>query len=147
MDQSSTIAILASLAAAAGLERLSRQDEFYRIADPAPLGPGVRGVRLSTKTRESESGVSASVKWRRCSSAFRRSDSLGEATQSDGTIAEARIIPPTSQNQGMIEDDLRVLAAQLADLSDDEATHRCEHLVRNYDPCISCSTHFLKLAR
>lgn len=68
-------------------------------------------------------------------------------TESDGTIADARIVPPTSQNQAMIEDDLRLLAAQIVDLPDDQAAHRCEHLVRNYDPCISCSTHFVKLVR
>ncbi|MEN6495980.1 MAG: Ni/Fe hydrogenase subunit alpha [Thermoguttaceae bacterium] len=68
-------------------------------------------------------------------------------TESDGTIADVRIIPPTSQNQAMIEDDLRLLATQLLDLPDDQAAHRCEHLVRNYDPCISCSTHVLKVIR
>jgi coenzyme F420-reducing hydrogenase alpha subunit len=68
-------------------------------------------------------------------------------TLADGTIADARIIPPTSQNQAMIEDDLRLLATQLLDLPDDQAAHRCEHLVRNYDPCISCSTHVLKVVR
>jgi coenzyme F420-reducing hydrogenase alpha subunit len=68
-------------------------------------------------------------------------------TQSDGTILSARIVPPTSQNQSTIEADLRLLAPQLAGLSDEEATLRCEHAIRNYDPCISCSTHFLRLDR
>jgi coenzyme F420-reducing hydrogenase alpha subunit len=68
-------------------------------------------------------------------------------TGADGTIAEARIVPPTSQNQAVIEEDLGLLAAHVVDFSDEEATRRCEHLVRNYDPCISCSTHFLKLRR
>lgn len=63
----------------------------------------------------------------------------------DGRIAEAVIIPPTSQNQGQIEDDLRQYVPQVIGLDDAEATHRCEHLIRNYDPCISCATHFLKL--
>ncbi len=63
----------------------------------------------------------------------------------DGLIAEARIVPPTSQNQGQIEDDLRAYVPKVAALDDAEATRRCEHLIRNYDPCISCATHFLKL--
>ena len=68
-------------------------------------------------------------------------------TQEDGAIASARIIPPTSQNQLSIEEDLRDYAASLAELDDEKATLRCEHLIRNYDPCISCSVHFLKLKR
>ncbi len=68
-------------------------------------------------------------------------------TEADGTIGSARIIPPTSQNQKTIEDDLRELAPSILDLSEDDATLRCEHLIRNYDPCISCSTHYLRLTR
>jgi len=62
-------------------------------------------------------------------------------TEADGTITSARIIPPTSQNQATIEDDLRALAPQLQDLSQAESELRCEHAIRNYDPCISCSVH------
>jgi len=68
-------------------------------------------------------------------------------TESDGTIALARIVPPTSQNQAMIEDDLGELALRIEGLSDEEATFQCEQLIRNYDPCISCSVHFLNLTR
>jgi coenzyme F420-reducing hydrogenase alpha subunit len=68
-------------------------------------------------------------------------------TTSDGSIAAARIIPPTSQNQMTIEQDLWKLAEQVADLNDEQASLRCEHLIRNYDPCISCSVHFLKFDR
>ena len=63
----------------------------------------------------------------------------------DGLIAEAKIVPPTSQNQGQIEEDLRRYVPQVASLDDQQATRRCEHMIRNYDPCISCSTHFLRL--
>ena len=63
----------------------------------------------------------------------------------DGLIAEAKITPPTSQNQSQIEADLRAFVPQVTALDDAEATRRCEHLIRNYDPCISCATHFLKL--
>lgn len=63
----------------------------------------------------------------------------------DGLIKEATIVPPTSQNQPQIEDDLREFFPSLLDKNEEEATLRCEHLIRNYDPCISCATHFLKL--
>jgi len=66
---------------------------------------------------------------------------LGE----DGLIVAAKIIPPTSQNQKRIEDDLREFAPRLASRPLDEATWKCEQAIRNYDPCISCATHFLKL--
>lgn len=62
-----------------------------------------------------------------------------------GLITEAKIVPPTSQNQATIEEDLRVYAAQIAHLPEAQLTLRCEQAIRNYDPCISCSTHFLKL--
>ena len=62
-----------------------------------------------------------------------------------GMIEEAKIVPPTSQNQGQIEDDLRQFVPGVLQYDDAEATRRCEHLIRNYDPCISCSTHFLTL--
>jgi coenzyme F420-reducing hydrogenase alpha subunit len=63
----------------------------------------------------------------------------------DGTIADARIVPPTSQNQPAIEHDLFHLVEHHADLPDDELRHRCEQAIRNFDPCISCATHFLDL--
>ncbi len=68
-------------------------------------------------------------------------------SEADGTIVSARIIPPTSQNYAMIEADLRALAPQVVELSDEDVALRCEHLIRNYDPCISCSVHFLKFSR
>ncbi len=68
-------------------------------------------------------------------------------TEADGTIAAARIVPPTSQNQGSIEEDLRAIAPRIMELSDEEATLRCEQVIRHYDPCISCSVHSLRLTR
>lgn len=62
-----------------------------------------------------------------------------------GLIKDAKIVPPTSQNQKTIESDLYTIAAQLAKMPHDDATWLAEQTVRNYDPCISCSTHFLKL--
>jgi coenzyme F420-reducing hydrogenase alpha subunit len=63
----------------------------------------------------------------------------------DGLIESATIIPPTSQNQAAIEDDLRRLVSGNIDLDDVALTALCEQAIRNYDPCISCSTHFLDL--
>lgn len=63
----------------------------------------------------------------------------------DGLIAEAKIVPPTSQNQGQIENDLRAYVPRVLSYDDAVATQKCEHMIRNYDPCISCSTHFLDL--
>jgi sulfhydrogenase subunit alpha len=63
----------------------------------------------------------------------------------DGTILDARIVPPTSQNQLAIEQDLRAVVDRYHDLDDDELRQRCEQAIRNHDPCISCATHFLQL--
>ncbi|MFI0411785.1 Ni/Fe hydrogenase subunit alpha [Actinomadura sp. 3N508] len=63
----------------------------------------------------------------------------------DGLIRAARIVPPTSQNQAAIEDDLRRFVTARLHLNDHALTHHCEQAIRNYDPCISCSTHFLDL--
>jgi sulfhydrogenase subunit alpha len=62
-----------------------------------------------------------------------------------GEIVSAWIVPPTSQNQRSIEDDLREFVAAHVSLPDEELRRRCEQTIRNYDPCISCSTHFLRL--
>ena len=62
-----------------------------------------------------------------------------------GLIRYAKIVPPTSQNQKRIEEDLWQFVSQLASQPTDEVAWKCEQAVRNYDPCISCSTHFLRL--
>jgi len=62
-----------------------------------------------------------------------------------GLVAAARIVPPTSQNQAAIEQDLALFAPRVLDLPQAEATLRLEQLIRSYDPCISCATHFLDL--
>jgi len=63
----------------------------------------------------------------------------------DGIVRSARIVPPTSQNQGRIEQSLHGFVAQNVALGDEELRLRCEQAVRSYDPCISCATHFLNL--
>jgi coenzyme F420-reducing hydrogenase alpha subunit len=62
-----------------------------------------------------------------------------------GHVVHAQIVPPTSQNQGAIEADLAAFAPSVLDLPQAEAVHRLEMLIRAYDPCISCATHFLDL--
>lgn len=62
-----------------------------------------------------------------------------------GKITFAKIVPPTSQNQRQMEDDLCEYLPSVLHGSDIQAAHECERLIRCYDPCISCSTHFLKL--
>jgi len=63
----------------------------------------------------------------------------------DGRIAHATIVPPTSQNQAAIEEDLASFAPSVLGLPHDAAQHQLEQLIRSYDPCISCATHFLDL--
>jgi coenzyme F420-reducing hydrogenase alpha subunit len=60
-------------------------------------------------------------------------------------IRDAKIIPPTSQNQKTIESDLGKFVSANLNLPRDQLTWQCEQAVRNYDPCISCATHFLCL--
>jgi sulfhydrogenase subunit alpha len=62
-----------------------------------------------------------------------------------GFVLSAKIVPPTAQNLARIEQDLFALAPQLVAMPQEQATLTAEHLVRSYDPCISCATHFLKI--
>ncbi len=63
----------------------------------------------------------------------------------DGLVVSSKIVPPTSQNQLQIESDLREYLPRLLNEPDETVAAECEKLIRNYDPCISCSTHFLTL--
>ncbi|MGB2869624.1 MAG: Ni/Fe hydrogenase subunit alpha [Bacteroidota bacterium] len=62
-----------------------------------------------------------------------------------GIILDAKIVPPTSQNQKTIESDLRDFVTTHQDEPQEQLTWKLEQSIRNYDPCISCATHFLKL--
>ena len=62
-----------------------------------------------------------------------------------GIILDARIVPPTAQNQRMIENDLERYVAAHLDLSDEKLEWRSEQLIRCYDPCISCATHSIRM--
>ncbi len=63
----------------------------------------------------------------------------------EGRIAQAQIVPPTAQNQLTIEADLVAVLERSLELPDDELAWKLEQTIRNYDPCISCATHFLDL--
>ncbi|MDR7463645.1 MAG: Ni/Fe hydrogenase subunit alpha [Armatimonadota bacterium] len=63
----------------------------------------------------------------------------------NGVITEAKIVPPTAQNQKAMEEDLRAFVAPRIDLDHATLAWQCEQAIRNYDPCISCATHFLTL--
>ncbi|GGS81110.1 Ni/Fe hydrogenase subunit alpha [Streptomyces cinerochromogenes] len=70
------------------------------------------------------------------------------ALAEDGTLTEARIVPPTAQNQTAIEEDVRRTVQARLDRAgpaadDEELTHLCERAIRNHDPCISCAAHFV----
>ncbi|MFJ8942837.1 Ni/Fe hydrogenase subunit alpha [Streptomyces sp. NPDC102395] len=72
------------------------------------------------------------------------------ALTEDGTLTDARIVPPTAQNQTAIEEDVRrAVQARLETAGpaadDEELTHLCERIIRNHDPCISCAAHFLDM--
>lgn len=61
----------------------------------------------------------------------------------EGLIQGANCIIPTGQNYANMEADMRALVPQILDRPQEEITHMMEMLIRAYDPCISCSTHFL----
>jgi len=63
----------------------------------------------------------------------------------NGNILSAKIVPPTSQNQKTIENDLWSFIPKYLDIPEEKLVLSCEQAIRNYDPCISCATHFLKL--
>ena len=118
-----------------GLETLWAIDEARRIIDgyAAPDEPFVDVPLVA--------GVGHG-----CTEAPRGSLYHRYAIEADGSIADAVIVPPTSQNQGAIEADLHDFVASHLDLDDDQLRHRCEQVIRNHDPCISCATHFLRFS-
>ena len=67
------------------------------------------------------------------------------SVNSRGLVERAKIVPPTAQNQARMEDDVRLLAPRILRSGADEARRLSETAIRNYDPCISCATHFLRL--
>jgi coenzyme F420-reducing hydrogenase alpha subunit len=62
-----------------------------------------------------------------------------------GFCTKANICIPTGQNHANIQKDFEAFAPQIIDRDQDEIRLLLEMLVRSYDPCISCSTHFLNV--
>ncbi len=117
------------------LEVLYAVEEAERILDDWPVDPGPPcvdvpvGAGLGYGASEAPRGLLVH-RYR-----------LDEASM----VRDAVIVPPTSQNQAQIEADLRRFVEGHLDLDDAELTRQCETAIRNYDPCISCATHFLRL--
>ncbi len=117
-----------------GVEVIFALDEAIRLIEAyAPSGPPAVPIAVRAGTGHAITEAPRGLLYHRYV--------IDEA----GVITEARIAPPTSQNQRGIEEDLIALGPVLASLPLDEATHRAEQHVRNYDPCISCATHSLRL--
>jgi coenzyme F420-reducing hydrogenase alpha subunit len=116
------------------VELLYACEEALRIVRAAPLPP-----RPAVEVRP-RAGTGQG-----CTEAPRGSLYHRYQIDAGGKIVAAKIVAPTSQNQPIIESDLRRFVEGHLELPDDELTWRCEQVVRNYDPCISCATHFLKL--
>ena len=119
--------------------RTQRRDPLRARRGPAPYR-GVRGARAPAVEAPPRACVGCGwteaprgMLWHRYRIA------------ADGAIAEAKIVPPTSQNQATIEADLRGFLTGHLELDDDPLRVLCEQAIRNHDPCISCATHFLDL--
>ncbi len=65
---------------------------------------------------------------------------------SEGAVVKSRVIVPTGQNQIGIERSIRDYVSTHLDQSKDVLTTEIQKIIRAYDPCMSCATHFLKIA-
>ena len=61
----------------------------------------------------------------------------------EGICTKANCVIPTNQNHNNIQHDMEAFAPTLLDRPEKEIELNLEMLVRAYDPCISCSTHYL----
>ncbi|MEJ2566645.1 MAG: nickel-dependent hydrogenase large subunit [Gammaproteobacteria bacterium] len=110
-------------------EALRLLDDYRR-----PDSPGVAQVAVAAGVGYGCTEAPRGLLWHR----YRLNDR--------GEVVSARIVPPTSQNQARIEENLhQALSAVGLDLPQDRLRFDCERVIRNYDPCISCATHFLDL--
>ena len=119
---------------ARGLELIHAYEETLMI---------LRGDHPTGKSRESyeyQAGEGTSATEAPRGTLFHRYQ-IDEA----GKIVKAVIIPPTSQNQAQIEADLKQWVSRVMSDDESETARQYENLVRAYDPCISCSTHFLNV--
>ncbi len=108
------------------------------LAPPHPLVPS-RPTRRSCRCARAPAGPHG------CTEAPRGTLYHRYDVADDGTILEAKIVPPTSQNLRHMERDLREFLPWALEQPEEELTRLCEMVVRNYDPCISCATHFLRV--
>ncbi len=116
------------------VETLWAVEEALRIADAYEM-PDQPSIKIEPRSGEGHSCTEAprGILYHR----YRLDD--------EGKIVDAKIVPPTSQNQAVIENDLYHFVEKFIDLDDEKLQWKCEQAVRNYDPCISCSCHFLRM--
>ena len=62
-----------------------------------------------------------------------------------GIVTGGEVVVPTGQNQIAIEQDLAKFIGENLHMTKEEISHECEKLIRAYDPCMSCASHFLKV--
>lgn len=66
-------------------------------------------------------------------------------TDEHGIIKHGEVIVPTGQNQITIEADLGKFIQEHLSMDHEELSYECEKIIRAYDPCMSCASHFLRL--
>lgn len=135
-------------ATAAGLERQCRNpfqsivvravETVYAVEEALRIAEGYRSPGRSCVPVESRPGVGHGVSEAPRGLLYHRYE-----IDEGGRIAAADIVPPTAQNQGAIEADLTDVVVADDGMDDAALTALCERTIRNYDPCISCATHFL----
>lgn len=118
---------------ARGIEVIQAIDEALAVIDAGPA-PGEEAAAACAP----RAGVGHAV-----TEAPRGILYVGLETDAQGDVRRLRIVPPTAQNQAQIEADLRALAPRLLATGEDEGRRLAEAAIRDYDPCISCATHFL----
>jgi coenzyme F420-reducing hydrogenase alpha subunit len=63
----------------------------------------------------------------------------------DGKILYGNLVIPTAQNQIKMENDIRTLVSRNLDKDKNFIQYEIEKLIRAFDPCMTCATHFLKV--
>ena len=115
-------------------------ETFWAFGEALRIVDGYRRPDASAVEVEPRAGVGYG-----CSEAPRGMCGHRYELDDDGRVGPAQIVPPTSQNQAAVEADLRAFVESHLDLSDEVLGLRCEQVVRNHDPCISCATHALRV--
>jgi coenzyme F420-reducing hydrogenase alpha subunit len=113
---------------------------LHAFAEALDILRDYRGLKHPRCTRTYAAGTGCAVTEAPRGTIYQR-----YSVDADGKVTSAKIMPPTSQNQRQIELDLMQWLPPLLKLPDQQIADECEKLIRTWDPCISCSTHFLKL--